>query len=530
MKEFNLLQERWVPCRRSGTYTEESLRTALCEAHEIDEICHPVPTVVIGIMRLLIALFQRAHGPEDDEEWKALYFNGKASAEKVNHYLDEWTDRFWLFDDQYPFYQCAALSQQLQNSDPEDIPLARLTPMMAAGNNPTLFDHTYDAQCLTMTPADVARYLVGFQACSTGGTLSYLKGVELDKARYSKAAPLARGAVVILRGGNLYQTLVLNAIPRDPDQIQLFGKIDRDAPAWEHSRPVQASSRRPEGHLDYLTWQSRRALLAYRKGDEGLVVNGALVMAGWRLPDGASKNQFETMMGFVKDRGDTWSPIYFHEGRSVWRDSVAFMAVNATGTAVPRTIRHLSRVSRDSSVNRAHRYAADFLGCETDQQKVEFWRRDRLIIDDRYLVSETLLDELRVAIGAAEKAAQCLRAAISAYLAGVTNKVDSEQKGPDHRLLSAEFVYWSTLDLLFSDILLTLPDALTNESLGAEGLENYRRRWQQTILRAALNAFDKILTRRALAGRQLAAYVEAQAILTKSLSRLRSDVKGATNG
>lgn len=84
MPEFNLVDEKWIPCLMSGTYTrkEFSLRECLLQAHDIQEVIHNSPLVTVALHRLLLAVIHAGFrldengqlhcGPRSFEEWKQL--------------------------------------------------------------------------------------------------------------------------------------------------------------------------------------------------------------------------------------------------------------------------------------------------------------------------------------------------------------------------------------------------------------------------------------------------------------------------
>ena len=86
-----------------GTRDELGIRDTLLRSSEIATIEDPSPLVVAALHRFLLAVLYRAlEGPTDIDQAKALFKEGLPK-EKIIAYLEKWRDRFWLFDDKYPF-------------------------------------------------------------------------------------------------------------------------------------------------------------------------------------------------------------------------------------------------------------------------------------------------------------------------------------------------------------------------------------------------------------------------------------------
>ena len=81
-------------------------------------------------MKLLLAIAQTAHTPDDDKAWQALGQDGLADA--CLAYLDQWRDAFWLYGDT-PFLQMPAVAKA------KPLPYGALLPDVASGNTSILF-------------------------------------------------------------------------------------------------------------------------------------------------------------------------------------------------------------------------------------------------------------------------------------------------------------------------------------------------------------------------------------------------------
>ncbi|QEW05304.1 type I-E CRISPR-associated protein Cse1/CasA [Nitrincola iocasae] len=154
MSRFNLIDEKWIPVKfPDGTRDELGIRDTLLRAGEIQSIEDASPLVVAALHRFLLAVLYRAlGGPTDIEQAKELFRNG-FPANKITSYLDKWRDRFWLFDEKYPFGQNPNVPKKAIE------PWTKLTAEYNATSNKVLFDHVDTGNPGTRTPSECSRWL-----------------------------------------------------------------------------------------------------------------------------------------------------------------------------------------------------------------------------------------------------------------------------------------------------------------------------------------------------------------------------------
>jgi len=166
---FNLVDQPWLPCiGQDGRRREVGIREALAKAHEFAGLRDPSPLVTAALHRLLLAVLHAAlRGPKDLAAWKALWTGGSFDLPEFAAYLDRWRNRFDLFDAAHPFYQVPGLVVRSGKSAKESATnVSRLVHEISAGNNATLFDHSYDSEVPALSPDACARALVAAQAYS----------------------------------------------------------------------------------------------------------------------------------------------------------------------------------------------------------------------------------------------------------------------------------------------------------------------------------------------------------------------------
>lgn len=396
MSGFNLVTDGWVPCLdESGVHTRLGVRDILRRSTQIREVSHPSPLVTASIHRFLLALVHRTHGPRDEEEWARLWKAGAWDSTRLDAYLDTWGPRFELLEGSSRFYQ----SDRAAGAKP--IPIAKLAVERAAGNNATLFDHTPVEQ--SMPPAEAACYLIATHAFAIGGLVTPTAG-----ERSSKDSHLVRGAVAVVRGRNLFETLLLNLRNYPSERDDQKG----DRPAWE-TDAGPPTERRPLGWLDLLTWQSRRILLHAADGQ----VTGAALLKGDSFPEDWQPKDLEFMVAYrtnpnARPREEPFPPVRISPGRALWRDCRSiFVSIHGTeGLGMLRVLADRREVLKTGS---GQIFPIDMMGISKDQAKPLLWRHERLPLPYRLLGdasdSQAYGEKLRLALESAETAGTLLR-------------------------------------------------------------------------------------------------------------------------
>ena len=187
---FNLIDEKWIPVRLpDGSRVELGIRATLLQAKDIIAIEDPSPLIVASLHRFLLALLYRTiEGPTDIEQAKILFKTG-LPAGKIEAYLEKWRDRFWLFDDKYPFGQVPSFKPKTW----------RAWTVLAAEHNAdhatVLFDHIDVEHPDTISAATTVRWILASQTFSVSCGKSELS--------HTSTAPSATSVMVIPQGKSL---------------------------------------------------------------------------------------------------------------------------------------------------------------------------------------------------------------------------------------------------------------------------------------------------------------------------------------
>lgn len=519
MPTFNLLDEPWIPCTERAGATPHllSLRDLFAHAPHLANIADPSPAVTISLHRLLLAILHRSlGGPRSVAAWQAVWGHNRWDLDRIYGYLDRWHDRFDLLDPQRPFYQTPALDMRAAK------PITQLTQERASDRNRALlFDHT--PANATLLPAEAARYLIAMHGFAVGGLISLGTGEPLAN-KYASAAPLLGGAVVLVRGDTLFQTLMLNWVRYNRDDDVPFSFGDDDKPAWERDDSAQPLARLPDGLVDLLTWQSRRILLIPDSSADGAtLVRDAILMKGYQFAEGFEQWSAEPMLAFRINKNarnrPAVLPIRLDADRVVWRDSHALFQSVADEQHRPKVMDWLDSLIEGRALNEHAIVPLDVYGLIPEQANIRDWRRESLplplrLLEERQAVTQQLLERLRQAISLAEDVGRCFDVGwvpvgsrdkrlpspmwtlSEALLVGLS---DRQPTPDDCRALARSFGvgvrYWSQLDAPFGDFLRQLvePSDIVEEGGTTRYGVRALRAWASEVERGARAVFGALL-------------------------------------
>lgn len=346
---FSLLNEPWIQCR---TVSNETVLVGIRQVFDgscaIREIRGDSPTQDFAVLRVLLAIFWRAHGSAVDfgrdpdfefEEWFIDAFEAAATNstdDVVLTYLENYVHRFDLLSPTEPFMQVADLHT---NSGRHDT-IRRIVPE-AEGD---FFTMRSGAGTQSLSFAEAARWLIHTQAYDYSGIKSGAVGdLRVKSGRGYPIGPGWSGMIggTIVHGTNLRQTLVLNTVR---EAITATRGRDDDHPVWERE-PDTATQRElptakgitPHGPADLATWQSRRMRL-FTEGDR---VTGVLVSNGDQIPEAGANVMADPMTPyrFSKNKSKTNYDVYYprrHESpQTAWRALEPLICL-AGDTELPR--------------------------------------------------------------------------------------------------------------------------------------------------------------------------------------------------
>lgn len=282
---FSLLTEPWISCStRSGQTALVSLRDVFAGGDDLSEVRGDSPTQDYAVLRLLLAIFWRAHASDADVSagetfsfttWFSQQFDSAQALEPdavTLEYLEAHADRFDLRHPTTPFMQVADLHTQSGNTSE----VARIVPEA----EDTYFSMRAESGAQTLSAPEAARWLIHTHAYDYSGIKSGAVGDP--RVKNNKGYPIGTGwsgmtGGTVVLGRTLRETLALNTTPA------IFEAGKHDSAPWERE-PDTAAPRNdstPAGPVDLATWQSRRIRLHWTEDR----VTQVLVSNGDRIPD-----------------------------------------------------------------------------------------------------------------------------------------------------------------------------------------------------------------------------------------------------
>lgn len=270
MARFNLIDEPWirVVTDLNGETEEVSLRELFQNAHLYVGLAGDMKTQDFALLRLLLAILhtvfsrldtqgeahewieldenlrQLSEVDEDDmedyadglyETWNDLWNIGQFPKVVVD-YLEAWYDRFYLFDEKYPFYQVIRENisdGRLSKSKGSIISGKNINRRISESNNKTaLFAPKTSAKGNKeiLNEAELARWLLMYQGyCGLPDKVIF--GKDKYEAKNSKGWLFDIGGLY-LEGETLFETLMLNLVLVREDQS---AGLHSQRPCWESS-------------------------------------------------------------------------------------------------------------------------------------------------------------------------------------------------------------------------------------------------------------------------------------------------------
>lgn len=507
MSAFNLVDERWIPVTfLDGAHDELGVRDVLLRSMDIVLIEDPSPLVVAALHRFLLAVLYRAlEGPTDVEQAKTLFSEG-LPAVNIEAYLNKWKDRFWLFDEQYPFYQVPDYEPKEAKGQKQWRPWTVLAAEHNGDNSKVLFDHVDNVEPGVIATSKAARWLIACQTFALGGGNSDFQ--------YTKNAPSATAVMALPRGRNLHDTLLLSLVPENREVLA------GDLPVWEREPMTGASlrdgpDRVATGWADLYTWRSRAIKL--RLEGEGRTIQGLTFASGVGWLAG---QVIDPMLGYRIEENTGKLPLQFRD-RGLWRDFASLLPDDSH--LAPRTIEHAATLTR-SHRGRTPRSVL-VLGQANDKAKVEYWRMEVFAFPEALAGDRYIRGEIRRLLEDAEGADRQLWSACSTFARNILGRGGRDPAGRDKRefvrQMSASPWYWSTLEARFHDMLGEI--TLQRDS------EDVRRQWLEAVRNTLREAWERLRVSVSSGDAwTIRALVKAEKPVRRKLKELKEEIRSLT--
>jgi len=512
---FNLAIEPWIPVVNwDGVAQRASIRGTLINAPSISEV-HDAnsPINTVGLIRMLMAFVYRSHETLDRKAWDRIWSAGAFDKGTMEAYLQSVHDRLWMQHDDHPFLQDPQAAQMGTES-----PVTRLNVARAYGHNSTLSDWTMSDTRPEVPWADAAVMLVGHLGYDCA------KAAGGGREQHSRT-PLFSAATVI-RGRNLFETLMLNIIPIDKEAgLPVPTNGEPDIPAWERDPATRTQAnkkklvRRPiSGYVDALTRRSRGILLSGTDSH----ATACWYDHGEGMEKPETRTYIDPMAATAKARSSSdYFPIKLRARKALWRDLTNITWVKPDGSKKRRAclaFHHLFNLIHEQAVD-FKVINADVYGMTFSQASPMLWRHERMSIPASVLADDAAMMRADSAALLADDVwwrvlyptAKTARSVFNPTLPPKKGKPELPGKQPElpgkPMQDAIETTYWRSLNGAYQRYLSDL----------ASEYENADEVWRAIVEEAAINAWGKCHVMLGFSARALRAVAKAESTLHRNL-------------
>ncbi|MEX2784515.1 type I-E CRISPR-associated protein Cse1/CasA [Streptococcus sp. H49] len=265
MSRFNLLDEPWISVvyDERGHTKEVSFLELFAHAHQYKDLAGDTKTQDFAVLRVLLAVlhtvfsrfdadgnpydylevdeqFRQVEAVEEEDiedyeadlydTWVNLWEQGQFP-DIVSQYLEKWRNRFYLFDEDYPFFQVKMKNLQEKfdlSGKIEELTGKTMNRLVSeSGNKSSLFSPRteLDNNKDMLSESEIVRWLSAYHSSAeVGGRLTSLGLTTSSGWLYKKGG-------IYFRGTSLFETLLLNCILPYKEYNNL-GHIQK--PCWEY--------------------------------------------------------------------------------------------------------------------------------------------------------------------------------------------------------------------------------------------------------------------------------------------------------
>lgn len=356
LSRFNLLDEPWISViiDEKGNAENVSLKTFFKNAHQYKRLAGDSKTQDFAVMRVLLAICHTVFSRFDDDgtphnylelddnfrqitevseedcddycdalfdTWENLWTAGSFPP-IVNEYLEKWHKHFYLFDDDYPFFQVKKediSKEKINRTSPTTVLGKNINRLISeSGNKLSLFSPKFNSKKNKeiLTAPEIARWLITFHNYTGQADKTFF-----DPKNYSPSKGwLYDIGGIVLEGHNLFQTLLLNCVLVHP--VEDYQSASQK-PCWEASSDEvikRSLDPRPIDNLSELYTAWSRAIYI----DPNTNVEAPFSFEIVKLPDINHQNQFlepMTLWRYNKKgiNKNTFTPRKHLSNQSLWR-------------------------------------------------------------------------------------------------------------------------------------------------------------------------------------------------------------------
>lgn len=365
MGRYNLLDEPWISViiDKKGNSKNVSMIDFFKHAHEYLDMGGDTKTQDFAVMRVMIAVIhtvfsrvdasgepyeyfdidERFRQKELVDEYDVDDYEGdligtwidiwkmKEFPDVVIEYLEAWRDRFYLFDDKYPFFQVTKEDIEQADSDKENpgefFGKNINRKISQSGNKTSLFSPKYEKENNRdiLDEDEIARWLLTLQGYvgQSDKVRFKVKKEYLIEEKYKAANGwLYDLGGIYIRGQNIFETIMLNCVLANKNQNNL---MNRQTPCWELEnrallkKYLNSAGDIYDNEVSLLTAWSRAVFI-----DPDTDAKKPFVCSIVKLPDVDHRNKIIEQMTIwnYNEKGkykNTFTPRKHQSNKSIWR-------------------------------------------------------------------------------------------------------------------------------------------------------------------------------------------------------------------
>lgn len=396
--DFNLVTEPWIQVRgMDASLQEVSMLELFRNAHNYQALAGEVPTQDAAILRFLLAVLHTVFSRfnEDGEEelleeaeteddgldrWEALWNKGRFSIQPIEEYLRRWQHKFWLFDEEYPFYQNPAVRKMVSKC-----PQFQVSKLNAAinqsGNKARIFSSQSGKNKEQLCFPEAARWLIHLIAYDD----SSLKPTKSCKTGMSPGLGwLGKMDVVYAEGNNLFETLMLNLVVLPNGEYGNGGQpFYKQKPRWEDDNDVVREREKinfPDNMAQLLTIPSRYVSMV-REGEN---VTGYCNVSGVFFDEEIPLEQMTRRNGRKNRKKSPYAILKSDDaGRFLWQEFSSLLTAGTDGDdSRPGVVRWIGRLQNTADAlidpKRMIRFTSVNIFYDTKKSSIEQIQSDTL--------------------------------------------------------------------------------------------------------------------------------------------------------
>ena len=356
---FNVIDEPWICVMDKNCQIKEvSLRDTLLKSQDFIELAGETKAQDFAILRFLLALmytiFYRydLNGEKFDvrenkdlvmDNWEEMWKNKYIPSEPVERYFEEWRERFWLFDEKFPFYQSNSV-----NGKTKPVSTAKMIGTLFESNNKKrLFSERKD-EGRNLSYSEAARWLLHLNCFDDIAA----------KAPTPKRPWVGHLGLIALKGENLFEMLMLNFLA----DCDVDNDVYDEYPSWEQNNfqiKFNDLINVPKDQAALLSLISRRILLC-RDSENIENVNGYYISGGNYFEDTEVFQEKMTLWSAYQEKKNSpfkFKPKRHNAEKKLWQEFGSITGANekdSEKTKAPGVVQWLRKLYDAKILNRSY--------------------------------------------------------------------------------------------------------------------------------------------------------------------------------